>query len=111
MGYGCVFLFVLLLGLADQSLNMCGGKKRRRVGFQRRSRRPSLFLFPLFTPLVSFFYIFILLHGSVQEVSGSLFLALLCWPLGHVYTSAATRPLVYIYSVTLHPFFSGRAAS
>jgi hypothetical protein len=33
MGYGCVFLFVLLLGLADQSLNMCGGKKGRRVGF------------------------------------------------------------------------------
>jgi hypothetical protein len=89
MGYGCVCIF-LVFAISWVGGSRRGGKKGGRVGFYRCSRRPSLFI-PLL-PRESSFYISILLHGSVQEVSGFVFVFCRVGLLspGHVYTSAVT---------------------
>lgn len=89
-GIWVYFLIILLLGLADQD----GGKKGRRVGFYWCSRRPSLLFLPLYHQEFFVFY----LHIATRIGAGGfwLWLSLLCWPLGHVYTSAV-RTYIYLF--------------
>jgi hypothetical protein len=88
-GIWVCFLIILLLGLADQD----GGKKGRRVGFYWCSSAA----FSSFSSSLPQEFFFLYLHIATRIGAGGfwLWLSLLRWSLGHVYTSAI-RPPVYI---------------